>query len=175
VYSEPGQGSSFKIYLPLAGESLRTEAPARTSPVPTSPLPLGGGEPVLVLEDDDAVRQIARRALEDAGYAVLEAAHGSHALQLLSHASQPVRLALIDLVLPGMSGLDVAAQITQAAPATRVIFTSGYPDGEITRRGLLAPETAFLQKPFTPEALVRLVRQELEAAPAAEDSATRSS
>jgi DNA-binding NtrC family response regulator len=84
-------------------------------------------------------------------------------------------LALIDLVLPGMSGLEVAARITDVAPATRVIFTSGYPDGEIARRGLLAPEAAFIQKPFTPEALIGLVRQELEGAPAAGGPATRPS
>jgi len=105
----------------------------------------------------------------------LAAADGPHALEMLGQATQPIRLALIDLVLPGMSGLDVAGRMASTSPATRVIFTSGYPDGEIARRGLLAPDAAFIQKPFTPEALLRLVRQELETTPATGDPATRSS
>jgi two-component system cell cycle sensor histidine kinase/response regulator CckA len=175
VYSEPGQGSTFKVYLPLAGESAGQGEPVRTTPVPTDAVPAGSGEPILVLEDDDAVRQIARRALEGAGYTVLAAADGAHALEMLSQTPQPIRLALIDLVLPGMSGLDVAGRMASTSPATRVIFTSGYPDGEIARRGLLAPGAAFIQKPFTPEALLRLVRRELETAPATGDPAMRSS
>jgi CheY-like chemotaxis protein len=174
VYSEPGRGSTFRIYLPLAGESAGREEPFRAMPVATDAVPAGSGEQILVLEDDDTVRKIARRALEGAGYAVREASDGAHALALLEQAAQPVRLAIIDLVLPGMSGVEVAARIAKVAPATRVVFTSGYPDGEITRRGLLAPEAAFIQKPFTPEALLRLVRQELEAAPLGGDPATRS-
>jgi len=175
VYSEPGQGSTFKIYLPAAGEGISREELGRSVPVESVAALVGSGEPILVLEDDDAVRQIARRALEGAGYTVVEAANGTHALDLLHRAPRPIRLALIDLVLPGMSGLEVAARITDVAPATRVIFTSGYPDGEIARRGLLAPEAAFIQKPFTPEALIGLVRQELEGAPAAGGPATRPS
>jgi PAS domain S-box-containing protein len=175
VYSEPGQGSTFRVYLPLAGESAGQEEPARTTPLPTDAVPAGSGESILVLEDDDAVRQIARRALEGAGYTVLAAADGAHALEMLSQTPQPIRLALIDLVLPGMSGLDVAGRMASTSPATRVIFTSGYPDGEIARRGLLAPGAAFIQKPFTPEALLRLVRRELETAPATGDPAMRSS
>jgi PAS domain S-box-containing protein len=172
VYSEPGQGSSFKVYLPVAAESPAGEEPARAAPGAPLPPAVGSGESILVLEDDDSVRQIARRALEETGYTVLEAADGRHALDLLQRT--PIRVALIDLVLPGMSGREVAARIAQMAPATRVIFTSGYPEGEIARRGLLTPETAFIQKPFTPEALVGLVRQELEGAPAASGQATPS-
>src|SRR5262249_61627904 len=115
VYSEPGQGSTFRVYLPLAGESAGREEPARTTPVPTDVVPAGSGEPILVLEDDDAVRQIARRALEGAGYTVLAAADGAHALELVGQAPQPIRLALIDLVLPGMSGRGVAGRIASVA------------------------------------------------------------
>ncbi len=107
---------------------------------------------------------------------MLEAANGADALALLSRPARPIRLVLIDLVLPGMSGPELAARVVQLAPGTRVIFTSGYPDGEIARRGLLAPEAAFIQKPFTPEMLVRMVRQGLDPSPApAAGAATRSS
>src|SRR5262249_38095008 len=118
VYSEPGQGSTFKIYLPAAGDAPLPGEPARPIPVESVAPHGGSGEPILVLEDDDAVRQIARRALEGAGYTVVEAADGPHALDLLKRAPRPIRLALIDLVLPGMSGLEVATRIADVAPAT---------------------------------------------------------
>ena len=176
VYSEPGQGSTFKVYLPIATQGASAEQPFHPDTVTPVPLPGGAGETILVVEDDAPVRQIARRALEEAGYVVLEAEHARAALEILTRAVPPIRLMLIDLVLPGMSGPDLAVQVAELAPATRVIFTSGYPDGEITRRGLLAPETAFIQKPFTPEALVRMVRQGLDAGLApATGPATRSS
>jgi DNA-binding NtrC family response regulator len=91
---------------------------------------------------------------------------GHDALELVQEAGRPVRLALIDLVLPGMSGPELALEMATRAPGTRVIFTSGYPDGEIRRRGLLAAAATFIQKPFTPEALVRTVQQELDVGPA---------
>jgi len=180
VYSEPGQGSTFKVYLPLVTEEGAEEGAAHEIPpaMELAPIPMrnGPGEPILVVEDDEAVRQIARRALEGAGHEVLEAANGADALALLSRPARPIRLVLIDLVLPGMSGPELAARVVQLAPGTRVIFTSGYPDGEIARRGLLAPEAAFIQKPFTPEMLVRMVRQGLDPSPApAAGAATRSS
>jgi PAS domain S-box-containing protein len=175
VYSEPGQGSTFKVYLPIATEAVSAEVTPHVEVV--SPMLEGGAaESILVVEDDEAVRQIARRALESVGHEVLEAANGADALALLNRATPPIRLALIDLVLPGMSGPDLAQRVAELAPGTRVIFTSGYPEGEIARRGLLAPETAFIQKPFTPETLIRTVRRGLDVSPApAADPATRSS
>jgi two-component system, cell cycle sensor histidine kinase and response regulator CckA len=161
VYSEPGQGSTFKVYLPSTAEQ-----PAAREEAPGLPLAPGAGEQILVVEDDEAVRQIARRALVEAGYEVLLAASGPAALDLVRDQRRPVRLALVDLVLPGMSGPEVAIEIGACAPAIRVIFTSGYPDGEIRRRGLIAAHTAFIQKPFTPEALLRAVQRELDAGPA---------
>jgi CheY-like chemotaxis protein len=105
------------------------------------------------------VREIARRALEGAGYRVQEAATGQEALALIARATDRPGLVLTDVVLPGMSGPELALRVAELAPDTPVLLTSGYPDGEINRRGLLPPGAAFIQKPFTPEALVRMVRR----------------
>ena len=161
VYSEPGRGSTFRVYLPSTSERpTPAEEPELIPPASVA------GERILVVEDDEAVRQIARRALEEAGYEVLVAESGHDALELVQETGRPVRLALIDMVLPGMSGPELALEMATRAPGTRVIFTSGYPDGEIRRRGLLAAAATFIQKPFTPEALVRTVQQELDPGPA---------
>ena len=159
AYSEPGRGSTFKVYLPVTGQDAPSPAPAASSP-----LRAGRGESVLLVEDDEGVRQVTRRALEEGGYRVLEAANGLDALELLTSTSGRIGLVLTDVVMPGMSGRDLADRIAELRPGTPVLFTSGYTDGEIVRRGLLDPEAAFIQKPFGPEAIVRVVRERLEAA-----------
>jgi PAS domain S-box-containing protein len=159
AYSEPGRGSTFKVYLPVT----RTDA---TSPAPPAPAPLraGRGESVLLVEDDEGVRRMTTRALEEGGYRVLEAANGLAALELLTSTSGRIGLVLTDVVMPGMSGRDLADRVAELRPGTPVLFTSGYTDGEIVRRGLLHPEAAFIQKPFGPDAILRIVRERLEAA-----------
>jgi PAS domain S-box-containing protein len=159
AYSEPGRGSTFKIYLPV------TEADD-TSPRPPDPSPLraGRGESVLLVEDDEGVRQMTRRALEEGGYRVLEAANGITALEVLMATGGRIGLVLTDVVMPGMNGRDLADRIGELRPGTPVLFTSGYTDSEIVRRGLLHPETAFIQKPFGPDAILRIVRERLEGA-----------
>ncbi|HTC23054.1 MAG TPA: MASE1 domain-containing protein [Gemmatimonadales bacterium] len=153
AYSEPGLGSTFKVYLPITDEVRREpEEPQTQEPTAT-------GQSVLIVEDESSVREIARRALEDAGYRVLEAATGRDALDAITQAPRRFGLVLSDVVLPGMSGPELARRVEEVAPGTPILLTSGYPDGEIDRRGLLAPGAAFIQKPFTPEALVRRVRQ----------------
>ena len=151
AYSEPGGGTTIKIYLPEMGQ------PADATVEPGGPEPRASGELVLVVEDEAHVRKIAARALAEAGFRVLEAESGDQALDLLKNGDRPA-VVLTDVVLPGMSGSDLAAAIERVAPGTRVLFTSGYPDGEILRRGLLEPGVAFLAKPFSPEALVKAVR-----------------
>jgi CheY-like chemotaxis protein len=113
---------------------------------------------VLVVEDEAPVRAIAARALMEGGYRVLEAESGAQALELLSRTGVRPALVLADVVTPGMSGSELAAAVARLAPGTPVLFTSGYTDGEILRRGLLEPGAAFLPKPFSPESLVRAVR-----------------
>ena len=152
AYSEPGQGTTFKFYLPMTGEPAERATPSDGQPVPAT------GELVLVVEDEATVRHIAARVLAEAGYRVLEAESGPRALELLSRTRDPLGLVLTDVVMPGMSGPELAAAVARLIPGTPVLFTSGYTDGEIVRRGLLEPGAAFLAKPFSAEALVRAVR-----------------
>jgi signal transduction histidine kinase/CheY-like chemotaxis protein len=159
AYSEPGRGSTFKVYLPVSG----TDATSPAIPA-LSPPQAGRGESVLLVEDDEGVRRMTRRALEEGGYRVLEAANGLAALELLTSTSGRIGLVLTDVVMPGMSGRDLADRIAELRPGTPVLFTSGYTDGEIVRRGLLHPEAAFIQKPFGPDAILRIVRERLEGA-----------
>jgi PAS domain S-box-containing protein len=159
AYSEPGRGSTFKVYLPEVGQEAASPSTAALMPAPD-----GRGEVVLVVEDDDAVRRMTRRALEDAGYRVLEAPNGHAALELLSGDGARVGLVLTDVVMPGIGGRALAERLAQVRPDLPVLYTSGYTDGEIVRRGLIEPGAAFVQKPFAPETIARAVRERLEAA-----------
>jgi PAS domain S-box-containing protein len=152
VYSEPGQGTSFKIYLPVQREALST--PRRDS----KPVEALQGETVLVVEDEPVVKKMMTRALEEAGYTVLQAANAAEAIEVVNRTSK-INLLLTDVVMPGKSGRELAKEIEELRPGMPVLFTSGYTDGEIERRGLLAPGAAFIQKPLTPTALVRAVQR----------------
>jgi DNA-binding NtrC family response regulator len=150
AYSEPGRGSTFKIYLPeVALEPAAPDAGAGARP-------RAGGESILVVEDETQVRAILRRTLEDAGYRVIEAENAVAALELLD-ANGKIDLVLTDIVMPGPSGRDLGTMIESRLPGIPVLYTSGYTDGEIARRGLLQPSSNFLQKPFSPEVLVNRV------------------
>ena len=159
AYSEPGRGTTFKLYLPAVGQDPQIPVEAAGPAVRS-----GRDELVLVVEDDEGVRWMARRVLEDAGYRVREAATGAAALELLARDGAAVRLVLTDVVMPGMSGRELAQRVAELRPGLPVLYTSGYTDGEIVRRGLLDPGAAFVQKPFTPDTIVRIVRERLDAA-----------
>ncbi|MGH7515406.1 MAG: MASE1 domain-containing protein [Gemmatimonadales bacterium] len=152
AYSEPGQGTTIKLYLPV------TEATPEAAAKETAPAVAARGELVLVVEDEAQVRTIAARALTEAGYRVLEAESGARALEIVRRNGDRPALVLVDVVMPGISGSDLALELAQVAPGVPVLFTSGYTDGEILRRGLLEPGAAFLAKPFSPEGLVQAVR-----------------
>ncbi len=158
VYSEPGHGATFKIYLP------RVDAPVETA-VPHAPVaePVGGSETVLLAEDEPAVRAIARQALERQGYKVIVAPNGAEALALAAQHGATIDLLLTDVVMPGMSGRDLAERLLAQRPGIRVLYISGYTDNAIVRHGMLEPGLAYLQKPFRPDALVRKVREVLDA------------
>jgi two-component system cell cycle sensor histidine kinase/response regulator CckA len=157
VYSEPGFGTTFKIYLPLVDEpAVKYGAPAELSPPPT------GTETVLLAEDAAAVRVAARQILERAGYTVLEAPTGKDALIIASKRQAPIHLLLTDVVMPEMSGRDLAEQFAEFRPASKVLYMSGYTNDAIVRHGILQPGIAYLQKPFSPEALARKVREVLD-------------
>ncbi|HZN97568.1 MAG TPA: ATP-binding protein, partial [Gemmatimonadales bacterium] len=146
VYSEPGQGTTFKIYLPVRAGAV--ESP----PKEPAKLPGQRNECVLVVEDDRMVRLMMKRSLEEAGYRVLDADSAEQALHIVQDKPE-ISLVLTDLVMPGGGGRELADRIIELRPGTSVLFTSGYTDGEVERRGLLRSEAAFLQKPFTPQAL----------------------
>ena len=156
VYSEPGHGTTFKIYLP------RVDAPAEGVAV-TAVAPVGRGtETVLLAEDAAAVRAVARQVLERQGYTVLEAPDGELALHLAQRHSGPIHLLLTDVVMPGMSGRQLADRLAPARPDMKVLYASGYTDDSVVRHGVLEEGTAYLQKPFTPESLARKVRDVLD-------------
>jgi PAS domain S-box-containing protein len=157
VYSEPGQGTTFKIYLPVRTGVVAGERKSSSSPSARR------GECVLVVEDDVPVRSIMKRTLEDAGYRVLETGSAAEALEIVGQNNRTISLILTDVIMPGQSGRELADRIATLSPRIPVLFISGYTDGDIERRGLLRPGAAFLQKPVTPDALVRAVQRQLEA------------
>ena len=157
VYSEPGLGSTFKIYLPRVEEELATLS--RADEAATLPR---GSETVLVVEDEPAVRGVAVRVLSGLGYRVLEASHGAEALQVAATCGQAIHLLLTDVVMPEMNGKALSEQLTVLYPGLKVLFVSGYTDETIAHRGVLDEGVAFLQKPFTPARLARKVREVLD-------------
>ena len=158
VYSEPGQGTTFKIYLPQVEEAVE---PLKPSAAPTRPPQ--GSETVLVVEDDEGVRTLAREFLEMDGYTALEARHGEEALQVCEQHEGPIHLMVTDVVMPGMSGRELAERLAPLHPEMKVLYMSGYTDNAIVRHCVLEPGTAFLQKPFTTGALACQARQVLDA------------
>jgi two-component system cell cycle sensor histidine kinase/response regulator CckA len=157
-YSEPGLGSTFKVYLPalLAG----TAEPTR---VPRPAAPRGGSETVLVVEDEDVVRAMACRGLREHGYTVLEARNGAEALAVVQENTAAIDLVVSDVVMPLVGGRELAARLAELDPALPVLYMSGYTGEDVVQRGLMDPGAPFAQKPFTPDGLARTVRELLDA------------
>src|SRR6266568_2328054 len=162
AYSEPGHGTTFKIYLPRAAAPGAASPPPPAPPAPQCKATARGSETILVVEDEEAVRSLSRRALEASGYTVLAAADGPDAVRLLERYGGPIHLVLTDVIMPGMNGRELAQRLVQRRPGLRVLYMSGYPGDAIVHRGALEPGTAFLQKPFMPEDLARKVREVLD-------------
>ena len=158
AYSEPGQGSTFKIYLPLVeGRVAHVEQP------PISNGNLRGNETIAVVEDDEVVRTLLARMLRDYGYRVLEAADGQSALDLLRHNPNGVDLVVSDVVMPKMGGQELGESLSARGQDVPVLFISGFTGEDVVRRGLLKPGNPFQEKPFTPELFVERVRAMLDA------------
>jgi PAS domain S-box-containing protein len=156
VYTELGQGTTFKIYLPLAQEPSR---PAEANaPVVRQ---LGGSETIVVVEDEDTIRVLMRRVLTGNGYTVLEASDGSEAISLCER-QQRIDLLITDVVMPLMNGPDMVRRVCAARPGVRVLFISGYTDQALIHQGLKTPGATFLQKPFTPDTLLAKIREILD-------------
>jgi two-component system cell cycle sensor histidine kinase/response regulator CckA len=153
VYSELGVGTAFHICLP----SVEASAPIEVHKLP--PANLRGSETILVVEDQTEVRRLARAALEGYGYRVLDAASAADALAVCRTHPAPIHLVLTDVVMPEMTGRDLADRLRPLRPDTKVLFMSGYTDNVILHQGALPAGVAYLQKPFTPEALALKVRE----------------
>src|SRR5438105_2315854 len=158
VYSEVGHGTTFKLYLPRVEELAERAA----APAPARTRPARGTETVLVVEDEAPVRNVARQVLERHGYSVLEAPSAEAALDIATRYSGTIHLLLTDVVMPGLNGRELASRLADLRPDARVIFMSGYTDDAVTRHGVLEPGSAYVQKPFTPDAIARKVREVLD-------------
>ncbi len=157
VYSEPGQGTTFKIYLPEATEEVLALGESQ------APLDVPGGvETILLAEDEPSVRRMVCRALRGGGYRVLEAINGAEALQIAQRETDAIHLVVSDLVMPVMGGRELGERLAQVRPGIRVLYISGYTDDDVIRRGLLVPGSPFLQKPFEATVLARKVREVLD-------------
>jgi PAS domain S-box-containing protein len=161
VASEPGAGSTFKVFLPRVEETVG--APGSESAGPT---PACGSETVLLAEDEPALRALAREALQHQGYTVLEAGNGVEALAAAGTHRGPLQLLITDVVMPLMGGGELAQRLLAARPGLRVLFMSGYTDDAVVRQGVSEDTSAFLQKPFTLGAFARKVRDTLDASSA---------
>jgi PAS domain S-box-containing protein len=157
VYSEPGRGTTFKLYFPRVGE------PAEALVAPRETATLTGTETILLAEDDAMVRPLAKSLLDKLGYTVLEAENADAALAVASAHPGPIHLLVSDVVMPGASGRELARRLAETRPDTPVLYVSGYTDDAIVHHGMLEPGLHFLQKPFTPAALARKVREVLDA------------
>ena len=161
VYSEPGQGTTFKIYLPRVEEEADEISPREEG----IDFPRGN-ETILFVEDEDSLRGFSARVLRGQGYTVLEAANGDEAMELARRSmGQPIHLLLTDLVMPQMGGKQLVEQFKILHPDARILFISGYTDEAITRQTSLNPDAPFLQKPFSPLELTRKIREVLDSSP----------
>ncbi len=157
VDTELGKGSTFTVYLPQA--VAPAESPERFEPAREM---ARGTEVVLLTEDEDNIREPAQEILEGRGYTVLSACDGAHALETARQWAGPIHLLISDVVMPGMSGSELAAQLEAERPGIRVLYMSGYPEDAIARHGVLHPGRSFLQKPFPPGVLLQTVREILD-------------
>jgi PAS domain S-box-containing protein len=156
VYSEPGHGATFKVYLP------RVDAAVEVPVAPTTVRTTGGRETVLVVEDEEALRRVAERILIRDGYTVHAASSGEEALALAKSSPRPIDLIATDVVMPGLGGRDLVRRLLAIHPDAKVLFMSGYTDDAVLRHGIPEPGTAFLQKPFSGLALTHKIREILD-------------
>jgi two-component system cell cycle sensor histidine kinase/response regulator CckA len=156
AYSEPEHGATFKVYLPQVG-GVAVSAPEKAEPE----MPRGE-ETVLLVEDEVGLREMVRECLEASGYTVLEARQAAHALEIAQAHAGPIHLLMTDVVMPGVSGRNLAQTLAASHPETTVLYMSGYTDDAVVLHGVLTEDVAFLQKPFTIRALVEKVREVLD-------------
>ena len=162
VYSEPGQGTTFKIYLPIIQEEISvTNHDGRAD---SRSVPRGSGVALLV-EDEKGVRDLTREYLEMTGYEVLVAENGHTALELAAMHAGPIDLLITDIVMPGINGRELADRVSGTRPGIKVLYMTGYTDQAVVRRGVLSESGVLLQKPFTLATLASKLRELLPAQP----------
>jgi CheY-like chemotaxis protein len=159
VYSEPGRGTTFKIYLPRTDEMGEPEASRSAAAAVRGSR---GTETILVAEDEEQLRTVVRRTLEQQGYAVLVARSGAEAIDLSRKHAGTIDLLLTDLVMSGLNGRELAEQLAPLRPSMKVLYMSGYTENVLADHDLDDPRIAFVAKPFTPEALLRKVRETID-------------
>jgi CheY-like chemotaxis protein len=163
VYSEPGKGTTFKIYLPRIEEVGEAGALDRSSH-DSGAVPRGF-ETVLLVEDENGVRELARQYLETGGYKVIQASNGNEALEIAAAYGEPIHLLLTDVVMPGISGRELADRLLVIRPDIRILFMSGYTEQAVVHHGIVAEDATLLQKPFTFGTLASKLREILTAEP----------
>jgi PAS domain S-box-containing protein len=156
VYSEPGKGTTFKIYFPRTHEELAIRGPEAVQP------PSGGTETILLVEDSDALRSLSRQILEQAGYRVLEAGSAAEAMRFAQSHPASIHCLLTDVVMPGYSGKHFAEQLARISPRTKTLYMSGYTDNVIMHHGVLEDGVRLLCKPFSRETLLQKIRETLD-------------
>jgi two-component system, cell cycle sensor histidine kinase and response regulator CckA len=157
VYSEPGKGTTFKVYLPrVEGDGIIQ----RSKAIPEERLE--GTETILVVEDDDTVRELVQRIFHEYGYSVIEAPDGEEGLQICAQRAGEIDLLLADVVMPGMNGPELAEYATSIKDGIKVLYMSGYAGRAISHNGLVKEEVQFLQKPFSPDELLHKARETLD-------------
>jgi CheY-like chemotaxis protein len=157
VYSEPGGGTTFKVYLP-ATDGVDVDVPAEV----VSPRTLAGTETILLVEDQEEVRRVAHEILRRYGYHVIEASNAGEALLSCERHPRTIHLLLTDVVMPQVSGRELAERLVGIRPDMKVLYMSGYTDNVVVNHGILDSGIAYLQKPLVPEMLARRVREVLE-------------
>jgi CheY-like chemotaxis protein len=156
VYSEPGRGTTFKIYLPLIGkEAVEAE-------ISELPPPKGGTETILLAEDDETVRELIKNILEESGYKMIEAVDGEDAVEKFKGNKDRIHLALFDVIMPKKNGKEACEEIKSIIPDIKTIFMSGYTADIVSRKGILEEGLAFIAKPVSPDELLRKVREVLD-------------
>jgi len=156
AYSEINKGATFKVYLPLVSGASQVEEANKTGKILYK-----SSETILLAEDEETVRNLATRILSDQGYKILEAAEPLQAIQIMQNHKEKIDLIITDIIMPGMTGLGLVQRIQVTHPDVKVLYISGYTDTTMLHQGVLESDTAFLQKPFTPQALLKKVREVL--------------
>jgi DNA-binding NtrC family response regulator len=157
VYSEPGRGTTIKVYLPRVEEALSESQKQKSLAFPRR-----GSETILLVEDEGGVRALVRETLEMNGYTVLEARNSKEAVELCEHNPAPIHMILSDVIMPEMNGPELVKLLQSRRPDLKVLFMSGYTDDVISHHSILNHSTPFLEKPFTPDVLVHRVREILD-------------